>query len=235
MKLIGLSGTTISITEELEGTTASRHYTDGILQAGGLPVLIPYGYESNQVQEICDRIDALILTGGEDVNPAFYGEDPIGAIGTVNPERDDLEFRLVTAMMERKKPILGICRGIQVLNVVLGGSLYQDIPKQVRGAISHRQKGPRGYLSHRVAVAAGSKLSEIVGSQEIWVNSFHHQSVKELAPHFIVSATTSDGVIEAIELPKYPFLLGVQWHPENLWQKNESAALLFRALVEAAG
>lgn len=233
MKLIGLSSTSIAITDELQGVTASSHYTDGILKAGGLPVILPYGYNADQVDSLCDRLDGLVLTGGEDVNPSFYGEDPLPGIGSVNPERDDFEFRLVRGMMERKKPILGICRGIQVLNVIMGGSLYQDLSRQIRGAISHRQKGPRWYLSHRVAVEEGTKLHQIVGTKELWVNSFHHQSIKDLAPGFIISASTSDGMIEAIEHPKYPFLIGVQWHPENLWQKNESAYLLFEAFVKS--
>ncbi|MDB5083813.1 MAG: peptidase [Bacilli bacterium] len=233
MKLIGLSGGISTINEELQGTTVSLDYTNGVLRAGGLPVIIPAGFTSEQVCALCDQLQGLILTGGDDVDPGLFGEDPQPGLGQVNPQRDQLELALVRGMMERTKPVLGICRGIQVLNVALGGSLYQDIPRQVRGAILHRQKGPRGYQSHRISILAGSKLASIAGDQECKVNSFHHQGIKDLAPGLEVTAVAPDGIIEAVELANYPFLVGVQWHPENLWQNDSAAFQLFQQFVDS--
>lgn len=182
-------------------------------------------------------LDGLLLTGGEDVDPARYGEVPHPSTGPINPRRDDFEMELVARAIADGLPTLGICRGIQVLNVACGGDLIQDIPSQVPGALNHKVTKQRFELAHDVWVTRGSRLwtmlEERLGQDDVCpVNSRHHQSVRRLADRFETSATAPDGVIEAIERPSHPFCIGVQWHPENFWRTGEFRAL-FEALLEA--
>ena len=183
--------------------------------------------------------DGLVLCGGGDLESTLFGQEDRGS----NPPdrvRDRAELRLFDAFFRAGKPILGICRGVQMLNVALGGTLIQDLPSQHRReeglpAMSHRQTALGQYPSHRVEVAEGSLLEQIVGQREIWVNSFHHQAVGEVASCANLSAWAADGVVEAIELPDAPFVLGVQWHPEKMTQAGDEASRrLFAAFAEAA-
>jgi putative glutamine amidotransferase len=212
-------------------------YARSIYRAGGIPVLIPPARDEageEAVAEVLDRVDGLLIPGGVDVDPSYFGEAPHPGLGRVSPDRDALEIPLLRAALRRGTPILAICRGIQVLNVAAGGSLYQDLAQQVPGAIQHRQNAPRWHASHLVTLAGDSRLAGILGGESAAVNSFHHQAVKRLAPGFVVSAAAPDGVIEAIECPDHPFCLGVQWHPEGMWQRQPVMLELFSALVRAA-
>ena len=181
--------------------------------------------------------DGLLLTGGADVDPACYGERDRHPSVELAPERDAYELALARAALDCDLPLLAICRGAQVLNVAAGGSLVQDIPSQLGTPIDHAREHPKDALVHRIAVAPGTCLSVLMGAPrshgDIEVNSRHHQSVKEIAPGFVVSATAPDGVIEAIERPAARFCMGVQWHPENFWRDGRFSGL-FAGLAEAA-
>lgn len=183
-----------------------------------------------------DGLDALVLTGGGDVDPRHYGETPHSAFSAAEPGRDEFELALARAAMERGLPLLAICRGVQVLNVAAGGSLVQDIPSEVPGALDHQVGATPSTIAHEVWVTSGSTLATLMADRlegdALLVNSRHHQSVKTVAPGFIASATAPDGVIEAIERPDLAFCLGVQWHPENFWRTGEFHAL-FDALIAA--
>lgn len=182
--------------------------------------------------------DGLLLTGGVDVEPSIYGEDRHPSVET-DETRDSYELALAREALQRDLPVLAICRGAQVLNVAAGGTLIQDIPSSMPGAADHQIDQPKNAVAHDVVVASGTCLAQLLESKldrrrAIPVNSRHHQSVKQVAPAFVVSATAPDGVIEAIEKPAAPFCIGVQWHPENFWQTGEFREL-FDGLIEAAG
>lgn len=211
-------------------------YVKSIIQAGGIPVNIPFGVESD-VEQLIDRIDGLLLTGGVDVHPHFFNEEPHVKLGQVMLERDQIELTLTKVALEKKIPIFGICRGIQLLNVALGGTLYQDINTQFKeDPILHQQNARRGEVSHFVEIKPGTQLHDIIGKEKIGVNSFHHQSIKDVANIFSVTAKASDGIIEAIEMKDYPFCLAVQWHPEEMAITNDAhSQKLFKAFIDACG
>lgn len=202
--------------------------------AGGIPVILPV-LPSPRIPELGRRLDGILLAGGVDVDPGLYGEEPLPGLGAVTPERDAFELALVRWAWEEGLPLLGICRGIQVLNVAAGGTLFQDLSSQLSsGLLKHEQKAPRWHETHLVRVAGGSRLARILGREELRVNSFHHQAVREVAPGWRAVAWAPDGVIEGIESSEHPFALGVQWHAEGMWDRHPLHLRLFVALVEAA-
>lgn len=223
---------------EDEGTMQlGRTYSDVMLALGALPVLLPVTTDAQLIAQYAQQIDGLLLSGGVDVNPQLFDEATDWACGAISPLRDDFEMKLCAELLRKgEKPILGICRGFQVLNVALGGTLYQDIQSSGAGrTLSHRQKQRAVYTSHSVAVASNTQLRGIVQADSILVNSLHHQAVKALPTAFVPSATAPDGVIEAAELQGHPFCIGVQWHPEKLWDQpgGEPHKQLFKAFVDA--
>ena len=186
------------------------------LEALGLaPALITPMHSARSVQAILERCDGLVLSGGEDVDPRRYGEEPIPELGSVTPARDEMEFTALGLAVDREIPVLGICRGCQVLNVFFGGTLYQDLGKQFDTELRHEQEGPWDTRWHDVYVQEGTKLCDIVRADCLHINSFHHQGVRDVAPSLAVSAVADDGLVEGIESKELPFLLGVQWHPER--------------------
>jgi putative glutamine amidotransferase len=188
----------------------------GALEPLGLaPALITPMHSARSVQALLEHCAGLVLSGGEDVDPRRYGEEPIPELGSVTPARDEMEFTALGLAVEREIPVLGICRGCQVLNVFFGGTLYQDLGKQMGSDLRHEQEGPWETRWHDVHVEAGTRLCEIVRADCLHINSFHHQGVRDVAPGLAVSAVADDGLIEGIESPDHPFLLGVQWHPER--------------------
>lgn len=205
-----------------------------VADAGGVPVLIPYPYDEEKLAVAVGAVDGLLLQGGVDVDPHLYGEEPLPGMGSFDPEIDALDVTAARLALERDIPVLGLCRGAQVLNVAAGGTLYQDIPSQVPGALKHAQKAPRWAASHAVRLEADSRLAEILGATELRVNSYHHQSVKDVAPGFRAVATAPDGIIEAVESAAHRFAMGVQWHPELMVEREPRYAALFRAFIEAA-
>jgi len=209
-------------------------YIRAVLAAGGVPLLIGPTGEPELMEPVLARVDGLLVTGGADVAPALYGQEPLPGLGKVDPEWDALDVTAARLALARDLPVLGICRGVQVLNVAAGGTLYQDIPNQVSGALSHSQTAPRHEPTHPVTLLPGSRLHRLLGETAVAVNSFHHQSVLAVAPGFQVSAHAPDGVIEGIESTTHRFALGVQWHPELLVEGHPVQRRLFAGLVAAA-
>lgn len=208
-------------------------YLHGIERAGGLPLVLPLTGGEEELGQLAAVCDGFLFTGGHDVDPARYGEEPLGIPLELCPERDAMEFRLLELLLPTDKPILGICRGLQLLNAALGGSLYQDLPAQRGNAIEHRQKPPYSRPSHEVRVVPDTPLRALTGADAILVNSCHHQGVKTLAPPLSVMAIAGDGLIEAVYLPDKRFVWAVQWHPEFMPVGDEISARLFRAFVES--
>lgn len=210
-------------------------YIDSVIAAGGLPLLIPIQFPLDAVPWLTDYFDGILIIGGDDVAIERYGGEPHSSVSSRNPERDALEIAVTRMAIAAGLPLMGICRGEQVMNVATGGTLYSDIPSQFETALRHNQLDgvPIHKLTQLVQIMPGSKLYSIVGTERLWTNTFHHQAVNALGDGFHACAVGSDGLIEAIENPDHPFALGVQWHPEGLQDHDEHAAL-FRAFVAAA-
>src|SRR5215203_2499207 len=212
-----------------------KAYANAILEAGGVPVLIPSLIAEDGWDALYARLDGVVLSGGGDVALDHFTGDPHPRIDDVDPARDSVELKLVHAAAEDGKPFLGICRGCQVMNVALGGTLYTHIPDQLPGALDHAYPGNmRTVLVHQVKIEEGTHIAEIFGDPIIKVNSLHHQGLKDIAPALRVAGYAPDGLVEAIELPDHPFGLAVQWHPEWLTDQ-EGTRNLFRKFVDAAG
>lgn len=220
----------------LELMALTEAYLTAVLQAGGIPIMIPLGLDEADLRHILAQVDGVLLPGGGDVDPAFYQQPMSDQIKRMDPDRDRVEILAAQTAVSQQKPLLAICRGHQVLNVALGGSLWADIPSQVPGATNHDFDGshPRNYTAHPVAIRPDSRLAQYVGGGETAVNSLHHQAIRDLAPGLAISATAPDGVIEAVELPDHPFAIGVQWHPEWLVADDPAMRELFAGFVAAA-
>lgn len=211
-------------------------YLRAIRAAGGIPVILPPELSQEDLTQAVEEFDGFLFTGGPDVHPFYFGEETHANCGNVSVKRDTLELALLTAVMKAQKPVLGICRGVQLINIGLGGDIYQDIPSQFpqEFPIAHTQTFAYEIPSHTVQITAGSRLSSIAGgATALKVNSMHHQAVRQAAKGLTVSAYAPGGLAEAIEMPGYPFLLGVQWHPEYLWEQDTAAAGIFQAFVNA--
>jgi len=195
-------------------------YSSAIAACGGSPVIIPASIDRKAVADIVSRISGLLLSGGPDVNPKFYGEQPLPGIGEIDEPLDEMELTAARLALEADISTFGICRGIKVMNVALGGTLYQDIETQVPGAIHHQQTAAKGVTTHDISVEKESLLRQVLKRRNLWVNGKHHQAVKDVAGPLRVSAQAADGVIEALEAPGSTFVLGVQWHPEANWQTD---------------
>lgn len=226
----------------------SQTYLQALIRAGAAPVLIPHLADLTLLRSLYERLDALLLPGGGDVAPHHYSQQPHPKCGPPDADRDATELALARWCVQDHKPLLAICRGIQVLNVALGGSLYQDVAAQVPGAARHDwyPDHPRDLLAHAVDVEPGTRLAAILGFDggppggptsrrltSLEVNSLHHQAIKELAPGLRITACAPDGIVEAVEVEGPVFALGVQWHPEELTQKDVRAQHLFDALIHA--
>lgn len=215
--------------------TVNEKYVSALAQAGAAPVMIPLGLSKNVLDDILSRLDGILFTGGGDVDPGCYGSQPHPMVGDVDPDRDRVEILLLQAIKATRKPFLGICRGIQLINVALGGTLYEDIADQRPNSIRHPcyPDLPRDHLAHTVQLEANSRLFQIIGQSTVQVNSLHHQGLRRLADGLRATAHAPDDLVEGIELLEYPFGVAVQWHPEEL-QAHASMRALFRAFVEAA-
>jgi putative glutamine amidotransferase len=207
-------------------------YAHAILESGGLPVLLPTSASDESRVAYAELLHGLLIPGSPaDIDPACYGEEPHARLGPVNPLRTDFEIQVVRLALKRHLPVFGICGGAQVLNVALGGSLYQDIPSQVTKAYKHSSAPDR---AHTVDIVPGTRLAAILDVQEMRVNSLHHQAVKVPGQGMVVSASSRDGVIEGVEISGLPFVIGVQWHPERLFMDDEASQRLFAAFVQVA-
>jgi putative glutamine amidotransferase len=212
-------------------------YIRAVVDAGGVPFLIPLEARDAVLRDLFAQASGILLTGGGDIAPQFLGETSHLPLSDVQSARDELEFTLVHWALEESKPLFGICRGIQVMNVAAGGSLYQDISSLCPGADKHdyfySQNYPLDFLAHPVDIETDSRLSAVLKSARVPVNSLHHQALREVASTYRTVAHSPDGTIEGIEVPDHPFAIGVQWHPEELVTSQQTAQRLFLAFVDA--
>lgn len=203
------------------------------MMAGGIPILIPNAEDISQIEPVFDSLDGLMLTGGGDMHPSYFGQDPHPRLGETTVARDNLELAVFRYMFEHQKPILGICRGHQVINVALGGTLHQDLSCLRHGTLKHTDLDQTGLVFHDVTIKQDSRLYGIVGATSIETNSSHHQVVDILGQGLTAVGFTSDGILEAFEHSGYDFLISVQWHPERITDRDHSRNL-FQAFVDKA-
>ncbi len=231
---IGVTGNT-RLFSGADRSGVNAAYVRAVIRAGAIPLILPPLLGAGQHAPLLDVLDGLVLTGGEDVDPAHYGHARHPAIGEVDPQRDAFELGMFLEARQRGLPVLAICRGIQLVNVALGGTLWQDLPSEKPAALLHRAPTDRDVRTHRVDIAPGSRLATVLGTTSCDVNSFHHQSIRDLAPGLLVTATAPDGEIEGVESPAGdPWLLAVQWHPEEFHHHEVAPDHgLFDALVAA--
>ena len=217
----------------------NERYYVAAAQAGGAPVLVPLLDEDlDTLREVYDTLDGVLIPGGVDIDPAHFGEAPHPKLGRVDEARDRVEMQLTRWAIDEGKPLLGLCRGLQVINVTLGGTLYQDLEAQYPEAIKHDYFPTYGFtrdhLAHEVTVTEGSRLRDVLARDRITVNSMHHQGIKTLAPALVANAIAPDGLVEGVELPGAPFCVGVQWHPEVFEMVNPDTRHVFKEFIAAA-
>ena len=221
-----------------QSVVMNQRYYQAAAMAGAAPVLIPLLDDIEALRAVYERMDGVLIPGGVDIDPAAFGERPHDKLGRIDPARDRVEIQLAKWAVEDEKPILGLCRGLQVINVALGGTLYQDLEAEYPNAIKHdyfpNYGFDRDYLAHDVALAPGSRLEHALASQRIAVNSMHHQGIKVLAGALAPSAIAPDGLIEAVESTDDNFVVGVQWHPEVFESNDPNTEHLFSAFLAAA-
>ena len=246
--MTGAPAILISPSTEREGAefsdasvSLSHLYADAIFAAGGLPVILPAIRRPEHLAEYVRRADGILLTGGDDLHTGLYASDlpePLArTAGSPDHERDAWELRLIDEIFKQHKPVLGICRGQQILNVALGGTLLVDIPTQVAGTLGHNRFAEKAEPVHEIDIEPGSLLAAVTGHQKLAVNSTHHQAVGRLAEPLRATARSTDGVIEAVELKdaqRLPFLLAVQFHPERLLHRNGAFLNIFRSFILAS-
>lgn len=233
--LIGITSARVRSPYGFPLIQVTEAYVQALTQAGAIPVLIPLGLPESTLASLLPRLDGVLFSGGGDIAPERYGHEAHSLVDGVDRDRDQVEIQLLQETLRAGRPFLGICRGIQLINIGLGGTLYEDILDQRPQALQHQYypNWPRNYLAHPIHVDEASRLGKILGAKETQVNSLHHQGIEHLAVGVQVTATAPDGVIEAFELPDYPFGIAVQWHPE--WLREDPAMRnLFREFVLAA-
>ena len=212
----------------------SHRYNRAVLIAGGIPMILPIIIPRKILKKALDRLDGILVTGGNfDINPILYGEKPLAPLREIKKQRTQFELELISLALERDLPILGVCGGQQAINVVLGGSLYQDIATQVPHALEHEQTTPKVKSSHSINILPETKLHRIVECKVLKVNTTHHQAVKGPGRGLITNATAKDGIIEGIESQEHSFVLGVQWHPEFLMEGNLPQRKIFSSFISA--
>lgn len=212
----------------------AQNYIDAVAAAGGVPVIIPIMTDSLAIAAILEKVDGVLMIGGEDIDPHYYGEAALPEMGSINARRDTFDLALARMAVRARKPLMGICRGIQAINVAFGGSLWQDIPsQQPLSQIRHKVADGESPF-HDITVASGSVLARLVGSGRMRANSYHHQAVKKVAPGFVVTATAPDGVVEAFErFSGGDRILAVQFHPEKMFEAGDASFLpVFEWLIQ---
>ncbi|HLS22398.1 MAG TPA: gamma-glutamyl-gamma-aminobutyrate hydrolase family protein [Pseudogracilibacillus sp.] len=228
-------GITPIIDKEEQVFSLNRAHVNAVVKSGGIPVILPYTNRVN-TERIAQQLDGLYLTGGYDIDPHLFKEEPHPRLGRIEPLRDRFELTLLHRFIKENKPVFGVCRGAQVINVALGGTMYQDLSSQKKAPlIQHRQTRPLKYPSHYVYVKEDSLIYQIVKERRILVNSNHHQANWTLGKNVVASARSEDGVIEAIEVKEHPFIIGVQWHPERLLiEKDKVSKRLYSYFIKKA-
>jgi putative glutamine amidotransferase len=238
----------IGITADLSGVPAKgtnsgqeltlflpQRYCRAIQEVGGIPLILPPIASRNGLRRIMQGLDAILISGGNfDIHPRYYGEKPIRALGLIREERTKFELELVDLALKRNLPLLGICGGAQAINVALGGSLYQDIATQLPNATSHKQGVKKDKGGHQIMIHPGTRLRQIVQKPTMEVNTTHHQAVRKVGKGLAINATAEDGLIEGLESSNHRFVLGVQWHPEVLVNRDPSERRIFSAFISAA-
>ncbi len=219
--------------QERERYFVNVGYVQNILSSGGTPILIPY-MEKHKLMEIMDLIDGLLIPGGIDIDPSLFGQDPHPNCGLIDPIWDELEGHVISTALSRDLPLLAICRGCQILNVVAGGDLIQDISSQVSPAIKHMQQAQKWHATHEIKIEPDSILATTLNTNNITVNSYHHQAVGQVASQFSAVAWANDHIVEAIESREHTYVLGVQWHPELMTNHHPVFHQLFTVLVSYA-
>lgn len=207
-------------------------YMDSIEAVGGLPIILPLTVDSDRIEQAFFLCDGLLFTGGHDISPELYNESRSLLCGNPCTERDIMEKKLFELALKYDKPSLGICRGIQLFNALLGGTLYQDIPTQLKSGIVHKQKPPYDVPIHEIEIIKDTPLFDIIGKDRIMVNSYHHQGIRQLASSLTVAAKARDGLIEGVYMKDKRFILAVQWHPEFIYKKDEDCLNIVRSLIE---
>lgn len=210
-------------------------YMNGVLAVGGIPVILPLTSDCSVISQLLDKVQGILLTGGHDVDPRIYGEEPITKCGSACVERDSMEKELLDQALDRDMPVLGICRGIQFINAYLGGTLYQDLPTQFDSSVEHHMSPPYDVPVHSVSVLEDSGLYRLLNTDKLQVNSYHHQAIKDKADRLSVMAVSEDGLIEAVEMPDKKFVWAVQWHPEFNYLKDENSMKIFEEFVRVCG
>lgn len=234
MKKIGISGSILVNQNRVflgkKRSYVNDDYVKTVMLAGGIPLIIPVNTESDVIKAQIENVDGIILSGGYDVNPLLFGEEPHKLLGATLGERDLFESLLIKYALEMGKPILGICRGCQILNVICGGTLYQDCSLAENSYIKHSQENTPSQPSHTVMISEDSELYSIFG-EKVLVNSFHHMSIKRVADEFKVIARAGDDIIEAIERISGSFAMGIQWHAEMMAGSNENMLKIFKLFI----
>lgn len=230
MKVIGLIPL---YDDEKESYWMLPGYMKVMEKCGALPIMFPLSKDPEVIKQCFEMCDGILMTGGHDVNPKVYGAEAIAECGIPCDVRDEMERILFDMAMENDKPVLGICRGIQLMNALLGGSLYQDLPTEYELDVEHHMQPPYNRVAHKVEILEGTPLANIIGSGMYGVNSYHHQAVREVAPKAEVMAFSEDGLVEAINVPDKKFIMGVQWHPEFSFEDDDKCMKLVQAFVNA--
>lgn len=236
--LIGVSGSHMYVGKDdfsrIARSYVNEDYLHSVRDQGALPIIVPFTKNKEHIKELVSRLDGLVLSGGHDVYPLNYGEEPLQGLSDVWPERDEFDFAVLAAAIEKGIPVLAICRGHQVVNVFRGGSLYQDLTYDENCKLKHWQNQTPGLPFHTVEFTVDSKIAESI-EKTVWVtNSHHHQTVKEVGKGLKVVGRTKDGTVEALEATDYPWLVTCQFHPEMMVDESEEARKLFKAFVDAS-
>ncbi len=228
-------GVTGHIDKENTRLSISADYMEALYALGALPILLPMTGDEGILLQIARELDGFLFSGGGDIAPSRFGEETFTFCGEISPARDEMELGLFHAVLPTQKPILGICRGVQLVNVAMGGTLFQDIYQQNAQPYpqQHRQTSPDRLPAHDVLIEENSLLHRIVGKTRLPVNTLHHQAVKDCGKGLAVTARSVSGLIEAVEKQDHPFFLGVQWHPERMFPADESAKKIFAAFLDA--
>ena len=208
-------------------------YLEGIREAGGTPVIFPLTEDREELEQLCSLCNGFLITGGQDVDPAIYRETPIPQMGEICTVLDQMERQVLEYVIKEDKAVLGICRGIQYLNAMLGGSLYQDLNIQHPSKTEHHMEPPYDRVIHQVQITEGTPLHRLLQLTELGVNSYHHQAVKTIAPSLTVMAESEDGLVEAVYMPKKNYVWAVQWHPELSYQTDKYSRKIFESFVAA--